>query len=511
MLKQRRPAVVLLSALVTASLLLGACGGGDDNGGDNGGGAAATATLVATSASQGAASGGQTATPAGQSGAATSTAGTQNDVVSDTVAAAGASGTITNGAGTGAADVAVITSTQLLTGTQVTTDVTVSTDTAVIEQQLITTVITNTDVVSNVVQSNDSNTTSETAVITDQAQLTPESSTGQAVANVTITPLAPTATPTIVVQATRVVTATTVVTHSVDVTAVATPQPGQSQGQATGAVAQGAGTTFTGVTDAQGKTMLASTLLDSNFQTSDGEVSGEVQDALVDMQTSQILYVMLEYGGVMDLGDNDIPVPLNAFTLKQDGELLLNIPPEHLKQFPDVGNDWPQAGNANWDTDVRNFWSKEGFPVGFDAATSGNRIRRVSDLLTGPTGDAGMGAGTVQDMIIPLDQGRVAYALVSFDGAGAAGGTGAGAATTPSANGTGAAAGTGAGGDWYAIPLSAFDPQNTDNGLAFRSNFNGSLLQNAPRFNIANAGQDRFLQGNYDQNWQGYWNKLTNP
>jgi len=467
MLKQRRPTTLLLSALVTLTLLLGACGdnGNGDNNADNGGAAAATATSIPKA---------PTATP---------TAATQSDAMTETVQAAETTG-ITNEVESGVADVAVLTSTQLITGTEVTTEVKVSTDTVVIEQQLITTVITNTDLISNVVESSDSSSTSQTEVITDSAKLTPESSTGKAVADVTVTPLAPTATPRATAQATKVATATVVVTSTKSATPVATPQA--SQGQTTGTAVQTAGSVYTGVVDAQGKTILASTLLDSNFLTSDGEVSGEVQDAVIDMQTGQLLYILLEYGGVLDVGDSDLPVPPNAFSLKEDGALLLNIPPEDLQQFPDVGNDWPQADNSTWDADVRNFWSKEGFDAGFDAAESGNRIRRVSNLLNAPTADAGLGAGTIEDMMISLDQGRVAYLLVSFaDGA--------------------------PGDDWYAIPLSAFNSQAGDNELAFGPNFNASLLEGAPRFNKATSGQDRFLPGDYDIDWRSFWNKLTNP
>jgi len=475
MIVKRTPTAVLMSVLITATFVLGACGGDNgnaDNGNAaNGAGTAATATLVAQ----------VTTAPA-------ATATTESAALTETIQAAETTG-ITQGADTGVADIAVITGTQLITGTKISTNTTVSTDTSVIEQQLITTVITNTDVVSNVVNSNNSSTNTQTQVITDAAKLTPEGSTGQAVANVAVTPLAPTATPTIVVAATKVVTDTQVVTRSIEVTAVATPQPGQGQTPATAvpaAAASAAGTTFAGIVDAQGKTILASTLLDSKFLTSDGQVSGEVQDAVVDVQTGQLLYILLEYGGVLDVGDRDLPAPPSAFSLKSDGELLLNIPPEHLQQFPDVGNDWPQAGQANWDNDVRAYWSKEGFPASSQPATSGNRIRRISTLIGGATSKVDQGAGKVEDMAISLDQGRVAYVLVSFDNAAA-------------------------GGDWYAIPISAFDPENTDKGLAFRSNFDATMLQNAPRFNRDATGQDRFLPGDYDKDWQSFWSKLVNP
>jgi len=487
--KQWRSRKVLLPAVMTMALLLGACGG-DNGGGDNGG--AETPTAIVTSA---AAAG--VATSASDAG--TTTSNEANGVATEVVEAA-ATNTISNGVGTGTADVAVITSTQLVTGTEVLTSVTVNTNTAVIAQQLITTVITNTDIVSNVVQTNDSSTITQSALITEASKATPESSTGQAVANVTITPLAPTATPTVVVQVTRVVTSTAIVTNTEELTAVATPQPGQSQ--STGAVTQPGATTFAGFANAQGKTMLASTLLNSKFLTSDGDISGQIQDAVVDLQTSQILYLLLKYGGVLGIGDNASPAPLNAMSIKQDGSFLVNVPPNDLQKLGDVGGDWPQAGNANWDTNVRDFWSREGFPVNFDTAASGNRVRLLSDLVTGPTNDMGLGAGTVEDMIVSLDQGRVAYALVSFP-------NGAAVAGTPAAGTT--AAGTTAGANWYAVPLSAFDVQNADKGLTFRSNFNGSMLQNAPHFDPSTMGQDGYLPNNYDQDWRNFWNKLTNP
>jgi len=260
-----------------------------------------------------------------------------------------------------------------------------------------------------------------------------------------------------------------------------------------------AGTIFTGVTDAQGKTILASTLLDSKFLTSDGKISGKLDDLVIDMQTSQLLYLLLTYGGVLDVGESRVAVPLNAMSLKQDGTFLLNIPPDHLKNFPKLDDDWPQAGSPNWDTDVRKFWDNEGFQAGFDPSVSGTRIRRIDGWIGAPTNDVGLGAGTVQDMIVSLDQGSVPYVLVSFANAPAANV----ATATPAA---GAAAG---GADWYAVPLSAFDPQAND--LTFRSNVNASTFEGAPRFNRDSLGQNPYLPTNYDKDWQVFWKKLTNP
>jgi len=459
MLNQPNPPAIIVSALIALTLLLGACGGSSEP----------TATPAPPP------------TPVATLAVPTTEAATASGALTETEQAAQTSGITEGTAPSGTANAVVITSTQLVTGTEVITNINVSTNTAVIEQNLITTVITNTNMVSNVVQSTDTSSASESAVTTATSQLTPESSTGQAEVDVTITPLSP--------------TPTNVVSKTIGASATTTPQPSataqSSEGQLlTGTAPVAVGTIFTGVTDAQGKTILASTLLDSKFLTSDGDVSGELEDLVVDVQSSQLLYLLLKYGGVLDAGETTVAVPLNALSLKQDGTFLLNIPPEHLQQFPKLEDDWPQAGSPNWDSDVRKFWDGEGFNVGFDPSVSGNAIRRIASWTGAPLNDIGLGAGTAKDVIVALDQGRVPYVLVSF-------------ANAPDVNGT---AGDN---NWYAVPLTAFDPQNPQ--LALRSDVNASTFEGAPRFNRDSLGQNPFLPTNYDQDWQTFWNKLTTP
>jgi len=507
---QPKAAVMVASALIALTSLLSACGGGSE--------ATPTPASVPTQVPTAAAA---EATATTATGSATTTA---NGALTETQQAAQSAGITAGAVSSGTANVSVITSTNLITGTQVVTNVQVSTNTAVIEQQLITQVITNTALVSNVVQSTQTSNAVATAIITETAQLTPESASGSAAAtNVTVTPLPLTPTPTIVVQLTRVVTATAIVTKTEAVTAVATPMPNQTpqpaQGQtsttivtSTGTAPIAAGTIFTGVTDAQGKTMLASTLLNSKFQTSDGDVTGKLDDMVVDLQSSQLLYLILTYGGVLDVGETKVAVPVNALSLKSDGEFLLNIPPEDLKNFPKLGDDWPQAGSPNWDGDVRAFWQKEGFPVGFDTALSGSRIRRTADWTGAPLNDVGLGEGTVQDAIVALDRGAVPYVLVSFANAPAVPAAGS---NVPVATATSLAGGviskTSPAGDnnWYAVPLTAFDPQNAK--LALRSDVNAATFEGAPRFNRDSLGDNPFLPTNYDKDWVVFWKKLTTP
>jgi len=487
---QPKAAVMVASALIALTSLLSACGGGSE--------ATPTPAAIPTQVPTTAASNSGTtseATATTEAGGATATT-TANGALTETEQAAQTAGISAGVVNSGTANVSVITSTQLITGTQVVTNVEVSTNTAVIEQHLITQVITNTAVVSNVVQNTQTSNATASSVTTQTAVLTPESATGSAAAtNVTVTP---NATPAVVVS------------NTIQVPATATPQAGQ--GQTTGGTAPvAASKVFTGMTDAADKSILASNLLNSKFQTSDGKVTGKLDDMVVDVQSGQLLYLILSYGGLLDVGETKVAVPSNAMSLKSDGEFLLNIPPEDLKNFPKLGDDWPQAGSPNWDNDVRAFWQKEGFPVTFDSSLAGTRIRRTDQWTGAPLKDSGLGEGTVQDEIISLGQGTVPYVLVSFANAPAvaAGGNNAPAATaTPLAGNvvTGTTAGDN---NWYAVPLTAFDPQNPD--LALRSNVNAATFEGAPRFNRDALGANPFLPTNYDKDWVVFWKKLTTP
>jgi len=363
----------------------------------------------------------------------------ENDVLTETLEAA-ATETTTSDADVD--DVTVITDTELITATEVTTDITVTTDTVVLEEQEITTVMTDTEVITNVVESTDSTTESESEVITDTEDLPAQTSEDEA-----------------------------------------TPQPGQegSQPQTGTAVAA-----FTGIEGSTGRSIRASTLLDANFETSDGDVGGEIQDLVIDIQNGQVLYVLLEYGGVLDVGDTDMPVPLSAFSWGSEDELVLNIDGQQLESFPGVGNDWPVPDDNNWDLDVRGFWEGIDIDTGFEAEQSMQGVRRASSLLGSTIAGGELGDRVVQDMIISVGEGRVSYVLISDAGAGADEG-------------------------WYVVPFSGFDATAPEAGFTWNPDFDPTLLDGAPRFDMATLGETRVFDETYDDEWEGFWNDAGFP
>ena len=107
-------------------------------------------------------------------------------------------------------------------------------------------------------------------------------------------------------------------------------------------------------------------LLDLDVWNQNDEQVGEVEDMVLDMDNSNIAYVVIETGGFLDLGDKTILIPWdslelqttatgaqeNAFILTADAEMLNNAPDMDLESMLPGMNESAE----DWDADIRNFW-----------------------------------------------------------------------------------------------------------------------------------------------------------
>jgi len=335
-----------------------------------------------------------------------------------------------------ASETAVLTETDVTTTTEVITETDVVTD-------VDTTIVTTDTVVSTDTDSDtETGTETETEVITDSTNMT---GTGTS-------------------------TGTEGATSSEVVTGTGTSN------------ATGTATAGMGVSGIEDQYVRASSLLDYDFENMDGEVSGDLEDLIIDLSTGRVLFASIEYGGVLDLGDKDIVVPLNAFANGEEDELVLNIDEAALESYPDVGNDWPNLEDPAWDDDVNAFWGDTGIEVGegFNEATTS--VARASELIGHNTGDLGNGAGSILDILVNLGTGQAPYLIVD---------NGEGLDTDP-----------------YIIPMAAFDVTDWRTELAYGPDFTPDMLENAPRFD-----QDAYPEGSaFDQefgdNIESTWNDL---
>ncbi|MFN8446360.1 MAG: PRC-barrel domain-containing protein [Caldilineaceae bacterium] len=289
------------------------------------------------------------------------------------------------------------------------------------------------------------------------------------------------------------VTATEEISPSATMTATGSSASGSSATTDTGTISGTTGSSA-GVSGAEGMLIRSSTLSGYDFVNEDGQVSGNIADYLVDVSTGNILFAFVEYGGLLDIGDKNLVMPLNAFRMG-DGQLILNFNEQELQNFPDVGDNWPDVSTPDWNSAVSNFWSNLGInpgvsvtassPVtatGSTTATSGSSVMWLKDMTGYALADLGSGAGTIQDTLIDLSRSRIKYILFDF-------GTATGTDQNP-----------------YIIPYSALDVQNMGNNqIAFNSNIDATVLQTAPRYDVNLYPNDQVLPQDFSTEIDKYW------
>lgn len=237
-----------------------------------------------------------------------------------------------------------------------------------------------------------------------------------------------------------------------------------------------------GVTGIDNQYVRASSLLDYDFQNMDGEVSGDLEDLLLDLSTGRVLFASIEYGGILDLGDKDIVVPLRAFATGPNGELILNIDETALESYPDVGNDWPNLDDPTWDDEVATFWNDTGINSGLNFEEPSTSVAWASELMGSNVADLGAGAGSVLDILVNLGTGNASYLIVDY---------GEGLDTDP-----------------YIIPLSAFDLANWRDGFVYRADFTPDILENAPRFDQDAYPEGSTIDTNFGDSFESWWNDM---
>lgn len=267
---------------------------------------------------------------------------------------------------------------------------------------------------------------------------------------------------------------------------------GATSAAAAGATGAAAAAGASGVSGVEDQLVRASTLLDYNFENIDGEVSGDLEDLLIDLNTGQVLFTQVEYGGILDLGDTDIVVPLSAFEIGPEGELVLAIDEQQLQNYPDVGNNWPDLNDPAWDDDVNSFWNEAGIEGGTNFEEATTSVAWASQLIGMQAGNIGTAdtpadatagtVGSISDILVNLGTGQAPYAIVNF--------------------------GAGLDEDPYVLPLSAFDTTNWSEGLNFQADFTPDMLEGAPRFDQETYAPGTPIDTGFGDTVESWWNDL---
>jgi sporulation protein YlmC with PRC-barrel domain len=171
--------------------------------------------------------------------------------------------------------------------------------------------------------------------------------------------------------------------------------------------------------------MGADTLIGDNVVNGSEEDLGEIKEIMLDMNTGQVAYAVLAFGGFLGMGEKLFAVPWQALHLDTTNKrFVLNVDKDRLKTAPGFNADaWPDMGDISWANQIHSFYGTDPSRATGPTMGPGSTLSGMSTGAGAMTGSMGAGAASM--------------------GAGSAGSTG-GAGTGSSMGGT-SGSGLGAG------------------------------------------------------------------
>jgi sporulation protein YlmC with PRC-barrel domain len=228
-----------------------------------------------------------------------------------------------------------------------------------------------------------------------------------------------------------------------------------------------------------------STLMGLEIDGPTDEELGTIEDLLIDLTTGNVLFATVEHGGFLDIGESDLPVPLNALQFSDDtDELRFPVPVETFENFPDIPSDWPADFAPGWEQEVSAFWSSSGFDTSLFEGIESNRIAWASELMDYAIDSADTpGYADIQDLIVDLQNSSIRYFAFSFLDT------------------------TTYGSDWRLVPYSALSLVNLEDATAytFADGFDNALLADGPIYTGDNFGDINMWNTTWDDEIESYW------
>jgi sporulation protein YlmC with PRC-barrel domain len=135
--------------------------------------------------------------------------------------------------------------------------------------------------------------------------------------------------------------------------------------------------------------MGADTLIGDSVVNTNEEDLGDIKEIMLDMQTGQVAYAVLAFGGFLGMGEKLFAVPWQALHLDTvNKRFMLNIEKDRLKTAPGFDKDaWPDMSDMTWASGIHSFY-------GTDPHRSGAPTMGPGVPMGGVVGGAGTGSST---------------------------------------------------------------------------------------------------------------------
>jgi sporulation protein YlmC with PRC-barrel domain len=107
--------------------------------------------------------------------------------------------------------------------------------------------------------------------------------------------------------------------------------------------------------------MGADTLLGDGVVNGANENLGDIKEIMLDMNTGQVAYAVLAFGGFLGMGEKLFAVPWQALHLDTvNKRFVLDVEKERLKTAPGFDKHaWPDMADVDWATQVHTFYGTD--------------------------------------------------------------------------------------------------------------------------------------------------------
>jgi sporulation protein YlmC with PRC-barrel domain len=175
--------------------------------------------------------------------------------------------------------------------------------------------------------------------------------------------------------------------------------------------------------DSQKPTLLrASTIMGMNVTNLQGEKLGDIDNLAIESTEGRCRYAIMSRGGVAGLGDTHVAVPWKALKFANDA-VRLDVTKQRFDQAPTFDDDknWSTIGDPQWATTVHQYYSLK---PDFKTRTNDDPSRNPPPTFFKGSDAVGMDIhnrqgddlGELEDVMIDVNSGRVAYAVLGFGG-----------------------------------------------------------------------------------------------
>ena len=107
--------------------------------------------------------------------------------------------------------------------------------------------------------------------------------------------------------------------------------------------------------------MGANTLIGDDVYNLQDEDLGDIKEIMLNMETGEVCYAVLSFGGFLGIGDKLFAVPWNSLKLDTvNKRFTLDVDKEKLESAPGFDkDDWPNMADNSWQNTIHSYYGSD--------------------------------------------------------------------------------------------------------------------------------------------------------